>query len=127
MTRAQMPRLVEGSAPGGMLRRELAREWGMRGGRGGGRRRRRQRGQRRSAWAWSAAGDGFISLGTSGVFFAGERRATVRTRRKAVHTFCHALPGQWHQMGVMLSAASCLRWVTQLTHAADEAELLGRG
>jgi len=44
----------------------------------------------------------------------------------AVHAFCHALPGRWHQMAVMLSAASCLHWVTQLTGAESEAALLER-
>lgn len=43
---------------------------------------------------------------------------------RGVHTFCHALPGAWHQMAVMLSAASCLRWVAQLTGAADEAAVV---
>src|SRR5208283_1583697 len=32
----------------------------------------------------------------------------------AVHAFCHALPGRWHQMAVLLSAASCLDWVAHL-------------
>jgi xylulokinase len=42
---------------------------------------------------------------------------------QGVHAFCHALPDRWHQMAVMLSAASCLRWVTMLVGAADEAAL----
>ena len=33
----------------------------------------------------------------------------------AVHAFCHAIPDRWHQMSVVLSAASCLRWVCKLT------------
>ncbi|MBK3802923.1 xylulokinase, partial [Azospirillum brasilense] len=40
------------------------------------------------------------------------------------HAFCHALPGRWHQMSVMLSAASCLSFAARLTGAADEAALL---
>lgn len=122
MTRAQMPRLVEGSAPGGMLRRELARAWGVTadvvvaGGAG-------DNAASAIGMGVVAAGDGFISLGTSGVFFAAND-AYRPNASQGLHTFCHALPGQWHQMGVMLSAASCLRWVTQLTHAADEAQLL---
>src|SRR5262249_43205826 len=44
----------------------------------------------------------------------------------AVHAFCHALPGRWHQMSVMLSAASALSWVTRLTGAANEAALLAQ-
>jgi xylulokinase len=41
----------------------------------------------------------------------------------ALHTFCHALPGRWNQMSVMLAAASCLRWFCKLT-SVDEASLL---
>ena len=78
------------------------------------------------AWARRAPGDGFVSLGTSGVIFLCSDRFLPRPE-SAVHAFCHALPGRWHQMSVMLSAASALRWVTQLTDRRDEAELLGRG
>ncbi|WBO59539.1 FGGY-family carbohydrate kinase [Acidocella sp. MX-AZ03] len=41
-----------------------------------------------------------------------------------IHAFCHALPGRWHQMSVMLSAAASLRWVTRLTGQPNEAALL---
>ena len=68
-------------------------------------------------------GRAFLSLGTSGVYFvAGD--AFAPNPAKAVHAFCHAVPGRWHQMSVLLSAASCLTWVTGLTHAASEAALL---
>jgi xylulokinase len=40
-----------------------------------------------------------------------------------VHAFCHAIPDRWHQMSVILSAASCLRWVCKLT-STDEPTLL---
>ena len=40
----------------------------------------------------------------------------------AVHTFCHALPGKWHQMGVVLSAADSLNWFASLLES-DSAEL----
>ncbi|WP_275428766.1 FGGY-family carbohydrate kinase, partial [Stenotrophomonas maltophilia] len=43
-----------------------------------------------------------------------------------VHAFCHALPDTWHQMSVMLSAASALRWVTQLLGQPDEATLIAQ-
>ena len=48
-----------------------------------------------------------VAMGTSGVVFAAlpEYRADPQAR---VHAFCHAVPGAWHQMGVMLSAAG--RW-----------------
>jgi xylulokinase len=57
------------------------------------------------------AGPGPLSvvLGTSGVVFAAlpEFAADPEAR---VHAFCHAVPGRWHAMGVMLSAAGSLRW-----------------
>ena len=122
LTRAHMPRVVESNAPGGILKPELARAWGLgaevvvAGGAGD---------NAASAIGIGATqpGDGFISLGTSGVLFVvndGYRPNPA----SAVHAFCHALPGLWHQMSVMLSAASCLRWFCQLV-GSDEATLLG--
>jgi xylulokinase len=51
-----------------------------------------------------------VVLGTSGVVFGAldEYRAEPRAR---VHVFCHAAPGLWHAMGVMLSAAGSLQWL----------------
>lgn len=51
-----------------------------------------------------------LSLGTSGVVFAATSRPLVEPRGR-VHAFCHALPGRWHMMSVMLSAAGSLRWL----------------
>src|SRR5208282_131109 len=55
-------------------------------------------------------GDVSVVLGTSGVVFAplAAYRADPEAR---VHVFCHAVPGAWHAMGVMLSAAGSLRWL----------------
>jgi xylulokinase len=50
-----------------------------------------------------------LSLGTSGVIFAATD-APLYEPRGRVHAFCHALPGRWHLMSVMLSAAGSLRW-----------------
>ena len=50
-----------------------------------------------------------LSLGTSGVVFGATDRPVVEPRGR-VHAFCHAVPGRWHQMSVMLSAAGSLRW-----------------
>jgi xylulokinase len=51
-----------------------------------------------------------VVLGTSGVVFAAlDRYACDRAAR--VHAFCHAVPGVWEAMGVMLSAAGSLRWL----------------
>lgn len=68
-------------------------------------------------------GDAFLSLGTSRVLFlAGEK--FVPNPAQAVHAFCHALPGRWHQMTVMLSAASCVDWAASLTGVHDAGELI---
>lgn len=117
-----MPRLVEGDAVSGELRPELAQRWGMRqpvvvaGGAGD---------NAASAIGLGAVspGEGFVSLGTSGVIFVVNDRFRP-SPASAVHAFCHAIPDRWHQMSVMLSAASCLKWAVQLAHARDEAELL---
>jgi xylulokinase len=124
LSRNSMPRLVEGNAPAGTLRAELAARWHMArppvlaGGAGD---------NAAGAVGLSAIrpGDAFVSLGTSGVLFA----ITDRFRpypQAAVHAFCHALPGTWHQMGVTLSAAASLAWwagVTGLTEADLLAEI----
>jgi xylulokinase len=50
-----------------------------------------------------------LSLGTSGVVFA-PTSAPLFDPAGRVHAFCHAVPGRWHLMSVMLSAAGSLRW-----------------
>ncbi len=52
---------------------------------------------------------GALSLGTSGVVFVASDEPVTEPRGR-VHAFCHAVPGRWHNMGVMLSAAGSLRW-----------------
>ena len=56
-----------------------------------------------------AAGVVALSLGTSGVTFAAADEPIVEPAGR-VHAFCHAVPGRWHMMSVMLSAAGSLRW-----------------
>ncbi|NVN13768.1 FGGY-family carbohydrate kinase, partial [Nguyenibacter vanlangensis] len=67
-------------------------------------------------------GDAFVSLGTSGVVWATTERFRPRPE-SAIHAFCHAVPEMWHQMGVTLSAASCLAWWAEVA-GRDEAALL---
>jgi xylulokinase len=121
LSRRHMPRLVEGNAPAGLLDPALVARWHMTGrpilagGAGD---------NAASAIGLSAIhpGNAFVSLGTSGVLFA----ATDRFRpwpQAAVHAFCHALPGLWHQMGVTLSAADSLAWWAAIT-ARTESDLL---
>ncbi len=68
-------------------------------------------------------GEAFLSLGTSGVIFAVSDGFAPAPDR-AVHSFCHALPGRWHQMAVILSAAACLEWGAHLTGQRDAATAL---
>ena len=108
LSRDAMPCLVEGSEVSGVLRPELASRWGfaasvpVAGGAGDN--------------AASAVGMGvvkpgqaFVSLGTSGVLFAAAE-GFQPDPDTAVHTFCHALPAMWHQMGVILAATDALNW-----------------
>jgi xylulokinase len=55
------------------------------------------------------AGTGFVSLGTSGVVFVPSGTLEIDPSG-ALHAFCHAVPGQYHLMGVVLSAGGSLRW-----------------
>lgn len=50
-----------------------------------------------------------LTVGTSGVVFAMTPSALVEPEGR-LHAFCHAVPGLWHFMGVMLSAAGSLHW-----------------
>jgi xylulokinase len=50
-----------------------------------------------------------LTLGTSGVVFASAGEPFIEPEGR-LHAFCHAVPGRWHMMGVMLSAAGSLRW-----------------
>jgi len=56
-----------------------------------------------------AEGVASATLGTSGVVFAASDAYRVDPAGR-LHAFCHAVPGRWHLMGVMLSAAGSLRW-----------------
>lgn len=111
----QMPRLVEGCEVGASLRAELAQRWGMGagvvvvGGAGD---------NAASACGVGAMreGEGFVSLGTSGVLLVA-RDGYAPLPASAVHTFCHAVPDQWYQMGVILAATDSLNWLARVTGA----------
>jgi xylulokinase len=112
LSRAQMPRLVEGSAVSGTLRSALGARWGLPAGvvvAGGG-------GDNAASGVGMGvvrAGEAFVSLGTSGVLFAANAGYQPKPDL-GVHAFCHALPGTWHQMGVILSATDALNWYAGL-------------
>lgn len=124
---AYMPRAVEGTDMSARLSETAAAELGLRPGLpiagGGG-------DQAAQAVGVGAVSEGLaaITVGTSGVVFASLTRPRVEPQGR-LHAFCHAVPGRWHFMGVMLSAAGSLRWFRdtfapgmdfgQLTDAAD--------
>ncbi|MCE5285995.1 MAG: xylulokinase [Pelosinus sp.] len=58
-----------------------------------------------------------VALGTSGVVFACQENYAVDSLNR-LHSFCHA-NGKWHVMGVMLSAASCLKWWVEEANRLD--------
>lgn len=109
----QMPQLVEGCAPAGQLRDTLAAEWGLSqpvtvaGGAG-------DNAAAACGIGAMAEGQGFVSLGTSGVLLAA-RDGYRPAPDTALHSFCHAVPGRWYQMGVMLSATDSLNWLARIT------------
>ena len=64
-----------------------------------------------------------VVLGTSGVVFSALPAFAVDPQARA-HVFCHAVPGAWHAMGVMLSAAGSLRWFRDAIGSRDGYETL---
>lgn len=121
-----MPTLVEGSETSGGLRPEIALEFGLptgtpvAGGAG-------DNAASAVGVGVSKPGEAFLSLGTSGVLFSASGGYTPDPET-ALHTFCHALPNTWHQMGVILAATDSLAWFAGLTGTtpADLTKALGR-
>ena len=111
--RQHMPDLIEGSQPSGQLTEAAGKALDLNpvpvaGGAGD-----------NAAGAVGVGvtepGQGFISLGTSGVYFVVSEQHCAAPEQ-TVHAFCHCLPGRWHQMSVMLSAASCLDWFANISN-----------
>ncbi len=121
----QMPPLREGTAPIGTVRPDLAAELGLppdvvvAAGAA-------DNAAAACGIGALAEGDGFVSLGTSGVLLAARNRYAPNPA-SAVHTFCHAVPDRWYQMGVMLSATDSLNWLARSldTDAAELTRELG--
>ena len=112
LSRSHMPQLVEGTEPSAKVRQKVADELEIPtvvvAGGGG------DNAASGIGMGVIDPGQAFLSLGTSGVLFV----ATDRFRpnpEKAAHAFCHCLPRRWHQMSVMLSAASALDWIASVT------------
>ena len=112
LTRDNMPALYEGCDITGKLLPSVASAWNMPAVpvvAGGG-----DNAAGAVGVGMADAGQAMLSLGTSGVYFA-VSEGFLSKPESAVHSFCHALPGRWHLMSVMLSAASCLDWAARLT------------
>lgn len=112
LDRSHMPILFEGHEITGQLSSSVASAWGMKAvpvvaGAGD-----------NAAGAIGSGvidpGDGFVSLGTSGVVFVADDGFHPNVEG-TVHTFCHALPERWHRMSVILSAASAIDFVADMT------------
>lgn len=119
MRRSQLPDLVEGSELVANIDSKVAAELGLGtavGVVGGG-------GDNAAAACGIGAlseGQGFLSLGTSGVLLAAKNQYSPAPA-SAVHTFCHAVPEKWYQMGVILSATDSLNWLaSNVGHTVQE-------
>jgi len=105
---AWLPKTFEGPEITGEVTAEAARLTGLKPGTpvaaGGG-------DQAAQAVGVGAVSPGIVALtlGTSGVVFATTGQAFIEPEGR-LHAFCHSVPGRWHLMGVMLSAAGSLRW-----------------
>ncbi len=103
-----LPPLFEGPEVTGRLSAQAAEATGLKAGTpvvaGGG-------DQAAQAVGVGAVAQGIVALtlGTSGVIFASTDEPVIEPNGR-LHAFCHAAPGRWHLMGVMLSAAGSLRW-----------------
>lgn len=112
LTISHMPSLFEGTEPTGSLLPALAARWGMvcspvvAGGGG-------DNACGACGSGITTPGSGTISLGTSGVLFVATNEARPSPDH-AIETLCHAVPGVWHQMSVILSATACLNWLGRL-------------
>lgn len=108
-----MPALIEGTDVSGTLRPALAEELGLpanipiAGGAG-------DNAASAIGLGTTEPGSAFASLGTSGVLFVATN-GFAPNADSAVHAFCHALPGRWHQMGVILAATDALNWLAGIT------------
>jgi xylulokinase len=117
-----MPELFYGDAVSGLLQADVAAPWGLTpglpvaGGAG-------DNAASAVGMGRVTPGSGFVSLGTSGVIYVNTANFKPDPAR-AVHSFCHAFSQGWHQMSVMLSAASAVSWASKALRYPGEAALL---
>ena len=104
----QMPTLCEGTEQTGILKKEVADQYGfdvsckVYGGAG-------DNAAAAVGLGLYEEGNASLSLGTSGVIF-GSTNNFLKNYDDAIHSFCHCLPNTWHLMSVMLSCTSNINW-----------------
>ncbi len=113
-----LPTCHESTAITGTVTRRAARETGLAPGTpvaGGG-----------GDQAAGAVGNGIVregpilvTIGTSGVVFSASKRPLIDAQAR-LHSFCHASPGLWHTMGVMLSAGGSMQWLRNRFRELDK-------
>lgn len=112
ITKSQLPKLFEGSQITGKVKTAVADAWRIPHSAvvvgGGG-----DNATSALSVGVTEPGDAFLSLGTSGVFFAVTDHYQPNPK-EAVHLFCHCLPNRWHAMSVHLNAAGCTQWLANL-------------
>jgi xylulokinase len=119
MRREQMPELIEGNGVIGPVAAARAEALGLPEGVkvvGGG----ADNAAAACGVGALAQGQGFVSLGTSGVLLAA-RDSYAPDPESAVHTFCHAVPDRWYQMGVVLAATDSLNWLSRILESTPRA------
>lgn len=125
LSEGMLPRVYESPEVSGCISAQAAAETGLREGTpvvGGG-----------GDQAAGGVGNGIVepglvsvTTGTSGVVFASTDEPTTDPQLRT-HTFCHAVPGKWHVMGVVLSAGGALRWYRDTLAQAEKDIAAQRG
>ena len=114
----QMPKLCEGTEQTGILKKEVADQYGFNvsckvyGGAG-------DNAAAAVGLGLHEEGDVSLSLGTSGVIF-GSTNNFLKNYDDAIHSFCHCLPNTWHLMSVMLSCTSNINWFKETFDSSIE-------
>ena len=114
----QMPTLCEGTEQTGILKKEVADQYGfdvnckVYGGAG-------DNAAAAVGLGLHEEGDASLSLGTSGVIF-GSTNNFLKNYDDAIHSFCHCLPNTWHLMSVMLSCTSNINWFKETFDSSIE-------
>ena len=114
----QMPMLCEGTEQTGILKKEVADQYGfdvsckVYGGAG-------DNAAAAVGLGLHEEGDASLSLGTSGVIF-GSTNNFLKNYDDAIHSFCHCLPNTWHLMSVMLSCTSNINWFKETFDSSIE-------